>query len=229
MKKLFILPLLASMMVIGCNDGGLPSDPSDPGSGGISLDIDKETAVKNLLALARTSHVKITYNDYSLTDPVSRYYASNGDNLFWGTDINKTEYVHEFFTNESDNTEYDRYSRDDGETVFKKQVISTAVEARELFQSARENAWSKLFFAHILDSNKQYKKAGTDLISGRNVQIYDRDAEDSAHERYWVDSELGITLKQFSYYDAAKTQVYERVFEVTSFVTGASVVPPNYK
>lgn len=229
MKKLLILPLLASMMVIGCNDDGLPSDPPDPGSGGISLDIDKETSVKNLLALSKNSHVKITYNDYSLTDPVSRYYASNGDNLFWNTDINKTEYVHEFFINESDNTEYDRYSKDDDKTVFEKQVISKAVDARERFENARETAWSKLFFAHILDGNKQYKKAGTDSISGRNVQIYDRDAEDSAHERYWVDSELGITLKHFTYYDAAKTQVYERVLEVTSFVTGASVLPPNYK
>lgn len=227
MKKLLALSLLSTLMLVGCGAEDPGSNPPAPGPTGVRLDIDKATAVANLLNVSKTSGVKITYSDYSLSDPVTRYYASNGDNLFWEVNINKDEIVHEFFTNESENTEYDRYTREDGESSFAKQVISTAVESRTLFEAARESTWSKLFTAHILDENQEYKKNGEDNIAGRTVQIYDRDT-DTAHERYWVDKTIGITLKAFSYHDANKTQVYERTLEVTSFVT-EGVVPPSYK
>ena len=229
MKKLLILTtLLASMTLVACGNDDPGSNPPAPGPTGVRLDIDKTHAVENLLNLAKTSGVKITYTDYSLTDPVSRYFACNSLDLFWEMDINSDEYVHEFFTNESENIQYDRYKRDSGETTWTKAEIDKTVSARTTFGNARESAWSKLFFAHILDENSEYKKSGEDTIAERTVQIYDRDT-DTAHERYWVDKTIGITLRHFEYYDSSKTEVSSKTFEVTSFVTGSSVVPPSYK
>ena len=85
-----------------------------------------------------------------------------------------------------------------------------------------------LFFAHVLDENSEYKKNGETTIAGRAVQIYDRDTETS-NERYWVDKTIGITLKHVEYADSSKTQISSQTLEVTSFVTGSSVVPPSYK
>ena len=65
-------------------------------------------------------------------------------------------------------------------------------------------------------------------IAGRPVQIYDRDT-DTAHERYWVDKTIGITLRHYEYNDSSKAEISSKTFEVTSFVTGSSVVPPSYK
>ena len=230
-KLLFTSLLIGAFVLTGCgSEPTTPSDPTPSGPTGVRLDIDKTHAVENLLNLAKTQGVKISFNEYLLSssEPVARYFACNSLDLFWEMNVNKDEIVYEFFTNESENIQYDRYIREDGQTTWTKQEVDKTVSARTSFDNARESSWSKLFFAHILDENSEYKKNGETTIAGRAVQIYDRDTETS-NERYWVDKTIGITLKHVEYADSSKTQISSQTLEVTSFVTGSSVVPPSYK
>ena len=123
--------------------------------------------------------------------------------------------------NESENTVYRDYDKNQETGVYEFHTEVSTVEAPRYFDEAKKLGNSYLFLAHVLDANGEYVKSKEEAtIAGRTVVIYDRDTETS-HERYWVDKTLGITLKNCEYASAERAQVTLTVMEVTSFVVGA--------
>ena len=228
MKKLLILTtLLASMTLVACGNDDPGSNPPAPGPTGVNLDINKETAKANLINLGKTTHFEISYIDYSIPGTETNcIYGSSGEKMYWEKDINGDSKVHEVIINESENTEYDRYTLIDGNYV--KSVVSTTVESESMYNAARDFSNSKFFIAHILDGDQVYTRKNSTTLAGRDVRIFDYDSE-HGHERFLMDIETGICLSDIKYSDASKTIVEENIFVVTSFKTGAAVVTPNYK
>ena len=224
MKKLFI-PALFAIMLAACSNGGGNSPTPGPKKG--RLDIDEATARKNLDDLAASQSFLASFKVTSIEtgtyihkfgakkDYFYKYLESENDHLV------SMDRIGVLTVNESENTVYRDYDKNQETGVYEFHTEVSTVEAPRYFDEAKKLGNSYLVLAHVLDANEEYVKSSEEAtIAGRTAVIYDRDTETS-HERYWVDKTLGITLKNCEYASAERAQATLTVMEVTSFVTGA--------
>ena len=222
MKKLFIPVLFAALLMTACNSSDLPSG-GESGPTGQSLDINEATARQNLENLANSESLLVNIRIKNEGQTFEKKYGAK-QNYFWAYNYSDGLVIEDKVYTLTGSTVC-VYIKENNE--YKKDLEQDSAAAVKMYEDAKASASSYLFFAHIIDANKQYKKLETEeTIAGRTAVIYDRDTEDK-HERYWVDKTLGVTLKASEYESKEKTKLLETVVEVTSFASGTGVNLPQ--